>query len=328
MAHKRFTLQCGAKRSLPGGDASVRSKAEPPRRGRFTKDVYVVILVGGKGKRLRPLSTDARPKAFISVTRDRKTMFRRTLDRARKIAPSSNIIVAANACHELLVRKDFPGVRKRNLILESVSRNTAPSVAVAALVLKKRCADAVMLVMHSDQYIIGEKEYLDSIRLGIDFTRSHKGAIAIIGIRPVVASTELGYIKVEGRELKGGSVAKAKKFVEKPDAGTAKEYLESGNYLWNAGAFLFTPVTILGAFKKHAPKVYKLAVRTAGSGDIYEKMPDISIDHAVLEKASGIYCVVGSYRWLDLGSFKNIREVLERESRDFVLKDEKIIKIL
>jgi mannose-1-phosphate guanylyltransferase len=317
MAHKRFTIH-----------ASARSGAEPSRKGRFKKDVYVVILVGGKGKRLRPLSTDAKPKAFISVTKDRKTMFRRTLDRARKITPSANIIVAAAARHEALVRKDFPGISKRNLILEPVSRNTAPAVAVAASILNKRRADTVMLVMHSDQYIIGEKEYLDSVRLGVDFTVSRKGAIAIMGIRPSVASTGLGYIKVAGGESGAGNVVKAKKFVEKPDAGTAKEYLASGNYLWNAGIFLFSPATILAAFKKHAPEIFELAESAAGIERVYEKMPDISIDHAVLEKASGIYCVKGSYRWRDLGSFENIREVLERESRDFVLKDEKIIKIL
>jgi mannose-1-phosphate guanylyltransferase len=316
---KRTTHECGAKRSLPGGDAR-----------RTTKDIYVVILVGGRGKRLRPLSTDARPKAFISVTKDRKTMFRRTLDRAIKITASSNIIVAANARHEALVRKDFPGIRKHNLILEPVSRNTAPAVALAASILKKRCADAVMLVMHSDQYIIGEKEYLDSIRLGIDFTERRKGAIAIVGIRPVFASTELGYIKTHDaiRTTHDENICKVSRFVEKPDTETARKYLRSGDYLWNAGAFLFRPETILDSIKKHAPKIYDLAVRTAGIDDTYANMPDISIDHAVLEKASGIYCVMGSYRWYDLGSFENIREVLERESRDFVLKNGKIIKIL
>jgi len=307
--HKRFTLHAS----------------------RFTKDVFVVILVGGKGKRLRPLSTDAKPKAFLSVTKDRRTMFRRTLDRAGKITPTSNIIVAANARHEALVRKDFPGIKKSNLILEPVSRNTGPAVAVAASILKKRCANAVMLVMHSDQYVIGERGYLDSIGLGVDFIRSRKAAIAIIGTRPSFASTELGYIKTQHASTDSTqheNIYKVSRFVEKPDARTANQYLESGDYLWNAGVFIFRPETILGAFKKHAPDIYGLAVRAAGIGDTYEKMPDISIDHAVLEKASGIYCVMGSYRWLDLGSFENLHEVLERESRDFVLKDGKIIKIL
>jgi len=302
-----------------------RSTIHDPRS---TKNIYVVILVGGKGKRLRPLSTDAKPKAFISVTKDRKTMFRRTLDRARKITASSNIIVAANARHEALVRKDFPGIKKDNLLLEPVSRNTAPAIAMAASILKKRCDGAVMLVVHSDQYIIGEKEFFDSVRNGVDFIRGRKSAIAIVGIRPSVASTELGYIRVQGLGSRVQGIFKAREFVEKPDARTAEKYLGSGDYLWNAGVFIFKPEMILNAFKKHAPKIYDLAVRAAGIDDTYERMPDISIDHAVLENTSGIYCVMGSYRWLDLGTFENIRKVLERESRDFVLKDGKMIKII
>lgn len=302
--------------------------------------IYVVILVGGKGKRLRPLSTDARPKAFISVTKDRKTMFRRTLDRAKKITASSNIIVAANARHEALVRKDFPGIKKENLLLEPVSRNTAPAIAMAASILKKRCTGAVMLVVHSDQYIIGEKEFFDSVKQGIKFAENRKDAIVIVGVRPSVASTELGYINTQyaivrseaepprrGRNTQYKNIYKVSKFIEKPDSETAIRYLESGDYLWNAGVFIFRPETILNAFKKHAPKIYGLAVKSARIDDTYERMPDISIDHAVLEKASGIYCSMGAYKWLDLGTFENIRKVLERESRDFVIKNGKIVKI-
>ncbi len=120
--------------------------------------VYAVILVGGRGKRLRPLSSDSKPKAFLSVTKDRKTMFRKTVERLVKIVPRENILVVANRMHADLVRRDFP-VSGENLLLEPVSRNTAPAIIYAASVLKKRGGDAVMVIIPTDQYIINDDKY-------------------------------------------------------------------------------------------------------------------------------------------------------------------------
>ncbi len=300
-----------------------------PRR--IINDVFIVILVGGKGKRLKPLSTDSRPKAFLSITRDRKTMFKRTVERAQEIAPIENIVVVANSRHIDLVKNDMPDIERRNLILEPISKNTAPAITLAASVLKKLSGEIVIVVLPSDQYIADEmdkEEYLDSIKTGIDFVKDAREAILTLGIRPKFPSTEFGYIRIRGQGASVKGIYKVEKFVEKPDLETAKKYIENGKYLWNTGTFIFKVSSILKAVKKFAPKIYNILSRFYDINEAYDKLPDISIDYAVMEKANNIYCIEGSYRWQDIGSFENLKSILKQESRDFVLEDGKIARIL
>lgn len=297
-----------------------------------TKDVYAVILVGGAGKRLKPLSTGSRPKAFISVTRDRLTMFARTLNRVRKIAPSGNVIVVANKRHVGLVKKDFSEISKRNLIREPASRNTAPAIMAAASVLQRIKDTALMVVVSTDQYIKDGRGYLAAIRRGIDFVKANAGAIVTIGVRPDFPSTQFGYIRTKGAPLTGktGSrdMYKAEKFVEKPGSALAKKYLADGRYLWNSGIFIFTAAAIISEMERCAPVVARAFNDSNGLKKIYEKAPDISIDYAVMEKSKNVYCVKGDYRWQDMGSFDSLRVILKREGRGFIEKDGKITKIL
>lgn len=292
---------------------------------RTTKDVYAVILVGGKGKRLAPLSTDARPKAFLSVTADRKTLFRNTLERVSGLIDGGNIVVVANRSHARLIKKDFHGISKRNLILEPVSRNTAPAIALAAHAIKKRSGCGIMVVLPSDHYITGKNKYLAAVRSGIGFVRKKSDAIVTLGIRPASPLTQLGYIKVESRKSKGESIFKVEQFTEKPDLETAKRYIKNGRYLWNAGMFICRADTIMKAVKKFSPGIYTLLGKGAKR---YKDMPDISIDYAVMEKARNMYCVRGVYSWSDIGSFDSLIPVLKRESRRFVLEDGKVAAIL
>ncbi|MCX5686762.1 MAG: mannose-1-phosphate guanylyltransferase [Candidatus Omnitrophica bacterium] len=301
------------------------SRRTPKTEHRKPDEVYAVILVGGKGKRLRPLSTDEKPKAFLSVTRDRKTMFRNTLERVRGLIGEDNIIVVANKSHAKLVKKDFRGIGKRNLILEPVSRNTAPAIALAAHAIKKRNGCGIMAVLPSDQYITGRNKYLAAIRSAVDFVRKKSDAIIALGIRPTSPSTQLGYIKVQSSEFRVQSICKVEKFTEKPDLETAKRFVLSGQYLWNAGAFIFRVDTLLKAVKKFSPGIYALLGKGAKH---YKDMPDISIDYAVMEKTRNMYCARGAYGWDDIGSFQSLIPVLKRESRRFVLEDGKVTKIL
>ncbi len=293
-------------------------------------DVYTVILIGGLGKRLRPLSTDVRPKAFLSVTRDRKTMFKATLDRAKKLVKKDRIIVVGNKKHERLIKIDYPGIPKENLILEPVSRNTAPAITLAAVVLKKRSRDPVMVVLPSDQYITDEEKYLDSIRRGIFFLAVDSGGIVVVGIRPTSPSTGFGYIKLKSDKpyMDAKGVYLAERFVEKPDIAAAKKYLSSGRYLWNSGLFIFKADRLLEEVKRCAPTIYR---GLAGKGDVenvYMSMPDVSIDYAVMERAKRVFCVNGNFRWRDMGSFESLKRILKRESRRFIMKDGKVVKVL
>ncbi|MBU0606192.1 MAG: mannose-1-phosphate guanylyltransferase [Candidatus Omnitrophica bacterium] len=288
-----------------------------------TTNVYAVILVGGKGKRLRPLSTDKLPKAFLSVTGNRKTMFRNTLDGVLKLVLPERIVVIANTAHARLVRKDLPGASRKNIILEPVSRNTAPAIALAGRFVMRRDEDAVAVIMPTDQYVPDSDRQLKAIKKGIDFVIDNDDVIVVIGLKPKHASTEYGYIRI----AKPGMTVKVDSFTEKPDLKTAIRYLSGGRHLWNSGIFIFKARTIISAIRKYAPKIYK-ELSNENINASYGNMPNVSIDYAVMEKADNIYCVKGSYEWNDLGSFDALEKVLKIESRSFIKKDGKIVKIL
>ncbi len=286
-------------------------------------DVYVVILVGGKGKRLRPLSTDLRPKAFLSVAKNRRTMFGNTVRRALKLVAPERIIVVANEKHRALVKKDLPKGSWKNILLEPVSRNTAPAIALAVQHVLSRDKDASVLVMPADHYVLDPKKEEKCLRSGIGLLKKNGNAMVAIGIKPDHPSTEYGYIKVS----KPGYISKARAFTEKPDIDTAAGYVASGNHLWNAGIFIFNAGEFIRSLDKYAPKIF----RALSGGDIrksYGSMPDISVDYAIMEKTRNLYCVKGSYGWSDVGSFDTLKKVLKRESRRFVEKSGKVVKII
>ncbi|MFA6078382.1 MAG: mannose-1-phosphate guanylyltransferase [Candidatus Omnitrophota bacterium] len=292
--------------------------------------VYAVILAGGKGKRLRPLSTDAKPKPFLSITRDRKTMLRRTVDRVREIVPSRNVYVVANSLHSSLLKKDLPRVYWKNLVLEPVSRNTAPAIALTAGILEKKYGDAVMIVLPADHYIEDEKRFLAFVKKGVRFVKRGEGSIVCLGVEPDFPATGFGYIKT-GRSKKGlkeKGVCEVDKFVEKPDLKTAKRYLKDKRYLWNVGTYIFKASAILRLIEEFVPEITRLLISPRPSKKEYGRMPEISIDYAVMERARSIYCIPGSYGWQDVGSFENLIDILRRESREFVLKEGKVLKIL
>ena len=292
----------------------------PPGRN---SDIYAVILVGGRGKRLRPLSTALRPKAFLSVTKNRETMFRGTVDRILKLVDPGNIVVVANKKHCALVKRDLPEASWKNILLEPIPRNTAPAAALAARHIAELDRNAVMVVIPADHYVPDAAKETVSLGLAVDFLKRIGDAIVTIGIEPYRPCTEYGYIKVS----KPGLVVKADRFVEKPDIDTAMRYIASGNYLWNSGIFILKVKTLLASLKRYAPAIFT-AINHPDPSKGYDGMPEISLDYAIMEKARNMYCVKGRYGWSDVGSFDMLEKVLKAESRHFIKKCGKIIKIV
>jgi Mannose-1-phosphate guanylyltransferase len=300
---------------------------QDPKR-RSAKKVFAVVLVGGKGKRLRPLSTDARPKAFLSITADRRTMFRNTINRISKLIDPSRIVVVANKAHRSLVKKDMPGIKADRLILEPVSRNTGPAVALAARILQQKDKADVIVILPTDHYIPDSGKQLKCLRAGINAVLRRNSSFVVFGLEPNYPATGFGYIKLKGQSPKTGNVYQVDKFVEKPDEKTARKYLASGRYLWNSGIFVFSVDELMKACEKVAPDIFRHLREPSRALKSYAKMPDISIDYAIMEKVKGISCVKGSYGWSDVGSFDSLKQVLKREGRRFIEKDGKVLKIL
>lgn len=283
------------------------------------ENVYAVILVGGKGKRLRPVSAASTPKAFLPITKNDETMFGKTLDRVRKFIPPGRILVVANKRHADLVKKDFPDIRKENLILEPLSRNTAPAIALAASVIEKNHTDAIMLVLPSDHYITGQDKYINCLKKGVDFIRRFwwEDPFIVIGIKPCYPATGFGYIKLKsgtGKSSRCGVYA-VERFVEKPSVEKARRFLKEGAYLWNSGMFIFKASSILKAIGKFMPAISSAVKRigTVRIDTLYRALPNISIDYAVMEKARAIYCVKGTYGWQDMGNLNSLEDVLKKE---------------
>ena len=184
-----------------------------------------------------------------------------------------------------------------------------------------------MIVLPADHYIGNRKVYLDAIKSGVDFVEKNPRTIVTIGLKPYFPATAYGYIRVEGRRLKGG-IYKVERFVEKPDLKTAVKFIGDRNYLWNAGTFIFKANTFLGAVRRLATDIYGAFKDMRRIEEKYESLPNISVDYAIMEKAYEIYCVKGAYFWEDIGSFYSLRKILKKEGRRFIEKDGKVTKII
>jgi mannose-1-phosphate guanylyltransferase len=194
--------------------------------------------------------------------------------------------------------------------------------------LSGRLSDAIIVAAPTDQYIADEKRYLEAIETAIGFVRANGYAIVTLGVKPTYPATQYGYLKTRSLNLKDQNVLKVECFTEKPDLKTAKMFLKDGSYLWNSGLFIFRADAYLKAVEKHAPDIYERVKYSKNMNLAYKRMPDISVDYAVMEKSGDIFCVSGSYGWKDMGSFDSIKEILRKESRSFVEKGGKMIKII
>ncbi len=279
-----------------------------------------VILSGGSGTRLWPLSRDSYPKQFLQIF-DGLSLFQRTCDRVNKNLFTPPLILA-NHAHRFLIQEQLEHLKTTHsgIIIEPDLRNTAPAALVSALFTAGRDENPVLLLLPSDHYITDHTAFIDVVRKAIPAAQS--GAIVTFGIRPHNPHTGYGYIKVKET---AADLLDVEKFIEKPDQETAQTYLEDGNYLWNAGIFLASAKTLISNFEHHAPDLLapcRTALSNAGNDldflvldeHAYKACRSISLDCAIMEKSENIACISFDLNWHDMGSWQAMADMMEKSS--------------
>jgi len=284
-----------------------------------------VILSGGAGTRLWPVSRRAHPKPFMELV-DGETLAEKTLNRARAVAGDSPVITVTSRDYYFYTRDLYASVGNNSgsehFLLEPMGRNTAPAIALAAMSVRDNFhEDASLLVMPADHLIADLHNFKASVKEALKL--SNEGFLVTFGIHPTHAETGFGYIR-QGDALTMNGGFRVAEFVEKPDEATAIKYLESGEYHWNSGMFCFQASSFLDALKRHAPDVYNAASRVWEATDkssspielpaeLFSECPSISVDYAVMEQADNTAVVVSDFGWSDIGSWKAISELYESD---------------
>ena len=270
---------------------------------------YGVIMAGGGGTRFWPLSRQTTPKQLLNLS-GKDLMVNEAIDRLSKTADKNDIFIVTNKTQVAKMLEATNGrIQKNHILSEPSARNTAACIGYAAIEIIKKYGDGIMVITPSDAYIKNESEFTRILGIAVK-AAEEKDALVTVGITPTFAATGYGYIKFQKT---GESVLKVLEFKEKPDETTAKKYVDSGEYAWNSGMFIWKASTILKNFERFLPDIYadlqKIgdAMNTADElkviDEVYPKITSISIDYGIMEKADNVYVVPGEFGWNDVGSF-------------------------
>ena len=277
-----------------------------------------LIMAGGKGERFYPASRNLLPKQFLSLGADSETMIQKTVNRIRDLVSPQDIFVLTNKNYLSLVKEQLKDVPTENIVLEPLSKNTAPAIELGVEIAKRKYDDAKVIVLPSDHIIKDEVEFRRILKVATQFVEN-KESILTIGIKPTEPNDGYGYIKISDDQ----EISKVAEFKEKPTIEVAKQYVESGNYLWNAGMFIFTIKSIDNAFKKYMSNQHMLLTESL---DNFAKVESISIDYGIMEKADNVYCIKGDFAWDDVGSWNALKRINgEDENQNTILNDKTVL---
>jgi mannose-1-phosphate guanylyltransferase len=292
---------------------------------------YAVIMAGGTGKRLWPLSRRRRPKQVLKLL-DGHTLLGRCLERLIPVFDARNILALTNVEYADQVRENLPDLPFNNVIAEPVVRDTAGAIALAATILAKYDPDAVMALLTADQLIEPPDALQQALTDAFTFLSGHPEALVTFGIKPTFPSTQLGYIKYGGlRKCPQcrNKVYAVEAFKEKPDQETARQYIESGAYSWNSGMFVWRAKAILANLQKFLPEAVEPLRRIGADWDTpaqektlqewFPRLPKISIDYAVMEKADQVHAIGLDCQWLDMGSFAALADVIKSDENNNIV---------
>ena len=279
-----------------------------------------LIMAGGRGERFWPKSRKNLPKQFLSLTSDGKTMIQLTVERISPVVTLENIYISTNTSYKKLVMEQLPGIPEENILCEPVGRNTAPCIGLAAVHIRKKLGDAIMLVLPSDHLIKNNVMFLDVLRDAATAAEENTNLVTI-GITPSYPETGYGYIQFDSQNLKEctSRAYKVVNFKEKPDLSTAKEYVASGDYLWNSGMFIWKVSSILSNMENLMPAMYdglqkiESSIGTHDQEQVLESefinFKSESIDYGIMEHAKDIYIIPGAFGWDDVGSWLALERI-------------------
>ncbi len=295
---------------------------------------YVAIMAGGVGSRFWPASREAKPKQFLDILGTGKSLLQITYERFLPLIPMENIFIVTNSAYRGLVKEQLPDVTDNQILGEPSRNNTAPCLAYTAFKLQGLNPDATFVVASSDHLILKEDIFLQNIKQALDFAGS-KDALVTLGITPTSPNTGYGYVQYNLHDANKDGIYKVMSFKEKPNLETAQEFLKAGNYVWNAGIFIWSVKSLLKSFKKNAEDIFdifqagEIIYNTEGEQEfIDEQYPttrSISIDYAILEKADNVYTIPGDFGWSDLGTWGALYDESKKNAEANVIQGDNIL---
>lgn len=297
---------------------------------------FCIIMAGGIGSRFWPLSRVVKPKQFLDILGVGRTLLQQTFDRFSEIIPKENFLIVTSIKYKNLVQEQLPELKEEQILLEPLRRNTAPCIAYASYKIKTKNPDANLIISPSDHVILKEEQFIRQIKNGLAFTKENN-ALLTLGIKPNRPETGYGYIqvkkKVKFNELE--NLYKVKTFTEKPDSYMANVFVESGEFFWNSGIFIWSLSSIVEAFETHLQnisslfekgmKLYNTNNEIHFINKTYSECPGISIDYGIMEKAKNVYVLTADFGWSDLGTWSSLYENKGKDNEGNVISGDNIL---
>lgn len=296
---------------------------------------YVAIMAGGIGSRFWPMSRQNFPKQFLDILHTGKTMIQWTYERFAGMVPPENILVVTTKEYEQIVQEQLPDLPPENILSEPARKNTAPCIAYVSFKIFQKDPKGSLIVAPADHLIVDQQEFIRVCAHALDFV-NHINAFITLGMKPTYPNTGYGYIQYEQLEV-APSVNKVKTFTEKPNLELARTFLASGDFLWNAGIFIWQVKNIIGAFEKYLPEIYEVfdaerehfnqPTEHQAIERIYPQCTNISIDFGIMEKAENVYVIPSSFGWSDLGTWNSAYENYEKDQLNNAVAGDNVLLI-
>ncbi len=291
------------------------------------QDTYAVIMAGGVGSRFWPYSRSYRPKQFLDVFGSGASLIQMTNERFLGLCPQENIYVVTNEIYFDLVKEQLPALSDHQILTEPVGRNTAPCIAYASFKIGSKNPNATIVVSPSDHAIFKERQFTEVLSTAVE-AAAESDKIITIGIKPSRPETGYGYIQFLPES--GDEVKRVKTFTEKPELELAQKFIESGDFVWNSGIFIWNAQTIKTAFENFLPEMAELFDHEDANyyqpgekeyiREAYYQCKNISIDYGVMEKARNVFVVLGDFGWSDMGSWATLHDMKDKDSNENVIE--------